>query len=549
MAVALSLSFAFSGFAVMTGRNWLLYLAVASWLPFLLGLLAPQQMETIGSQWAAKFSLVFALSYYAGFSQLWVFGFIFYGLTYLLMLLLRVAPVRSILWHVPATLLGLALAAPLLYVQLDFAKDVDRVFSIGSEGVGIPLESFPAMIVPPPLIPVKHPEYTEDYGYGQYYYLNLVYAASLIVAILALPWFRPSRSFLGNNVLFVTALVALALVLGAESPLPLIKWLSAAPWLCKFRDPWRYYAIFEIFAMFAGALLLDRLLAGLRQAMFWRWSASAIILALMFHSVSLSKPTWQCVLNLASPGNPYPSLPAKLTDLMESCTSTTAFPNRIAEPYPQAQFSEAVRTEEAFSGMTSNMPSVWSIYSFNRYNTLTWFHHFAKPLFDQYNKHPTEAYRAYGIRWIVRHLKGPYLPEFVQDLGPPREFDNLQVWEVTNPCPLAFDEQKPTTPLPVSFSLRGVDADVHDVFPNGGNLVVNVLAWPNFRVFADGARISSRPDTWGRIVAAVPPGATRVQAIYTPPLAKGGVAASVLAVVAAVIWIGLVKLERTQKQA
>lgn len=539
MAAAVSLCFALSGFVIITGRAWIVYLAAATWLPYFLGLLAPRQQNSITWRWGFTFALVLAISYYTGFSQIWVFALLFYGATLLLMLLLGVVPFRAVVWHMPAGLFGLALLAPLLYVQMDFAKDVVRIFETERVGPGIPDSAFLAMLVPPPLIRARAPEHVVNDVWGQYYYLNTVLALALCALAATGLLLRPSRSFLRSNVLFLIALVALFLALGLSSPVPVITWLSHVPWLCKFRSPWRYYAIFELFAMFAGALAIDRFLSGLRRAALWRGCAAGIILLFAFHALALPKPVF-----LPAPALPYPPLPARIDQIAQDCKQTTTLPQRLAGPYPQTQYTQWMHAKDAFDGLTGNLPSVWGILSFNRYNTLTWFHAFARPYYTKYNKQPADTYRAYGIRWIVRHKEQEVKSRFVESLGAPEEFGNLQVWEVKDPSPMAFSTENPSTPLPVHFSLRGVAVDTQEAFVKGGRLVMNVLAWPNFRVYADGNPIAYKPDEWGRIVADVLPGSARVEAVYSPPFGKGMALALVLAGLGTLVLVALLKCQR-----
>lgn len=539
MAAAVSLCFALSGFVIITGRAWILYFAAATWLPFLLGLLAPRQQQSIAWRWGITFALVVPLSYYTGFSQIWVFALLFYGLALLLMLILRVIPFRAVVWHVPAALFGLALLAPLLYVQMDFAKDVVRVFETSGVGPGIPERAFLAMLVPPPLVRATAPEHVVNDVWGQYYYINPLYSLALCALAATGLLLRPSRTFLRNNVLFLMAVVALFLALGLNSPVPVIRWLSHVPWLCKFRSPWRYYAIFELFAMFAGALAIDRFLSKLPRAMLWRWCAAGVILLLTFHALSLPKPVF-----LPAPARPYPPLPARIAQIAADCKQTTARPQRLAGPFPQTQYTQWLHAKDAFDGLTGNLPSVWGILSFNRYNTLTWFHTFARPYYNKYNKYPAETYRAYGIRWIVRHKEQQVKSRFVESLGLPEEFGNLQLWEVKDPSPMAFSTENPSTALPVHFSLRGVEVDTQEAFAKGGSLVINVLAWPNFRVYADENPVAYKPDEWGRILADVLPGTARIEAVYSPPFGKGMALALVLAGLGTLALVGLLKWQR-----
>ncbi len=543
MALALALCFMLSGFILTTGRNWIDLVSISSWIPFAFGgLLAPRQLHTIGFRWVVTFAVIFGLSFHSGFSQIWVFVYLFYGVTFLLMLMLRVAPIRAVAWHIPAALLGLALIFPLLYVQMDFAKDSERVFTGGTAIAGIPHAAIPAIVVPPPLIKIGHPIYsTRPKIFGQYYYSNTLYIAALLVLLAALVGLQPSRSLLGNNVLCLSAVVAFLLVLGSGSPVPLVQALASMPWLNKFREPFRYFPIFQILAMFSGALVIDRLLTGLRRAAVWRWLVSGAIVALVFYGVWQPKPTFS-----QPQAHPYPSLPASLDHVVKGSSSSTEFPQRVANPNGNRNGAGwNFKAADSYTMLWANVPAVWGLLSFNRYNQITHFHTFSSPYFEKYLERPIEADRAYGIKWLVLHVASPFSDrKFLEGLGAPRTLGNLKVWEVENVAPMAFAVRQPLKPYPVKFSTRGVIVDFGpERFQFDNPFVINVLAWPRFRVYADGKPLNYRPDEWGRIVADVPAGTHQLEAVYSPPLGEGLIGSLVLALAAGILWMGFARWE------
>ena len=98
----------------------------------------------------------------------------------------------------------------------------------------------------------------------------------------------------------------------------------------------------------------------------------------------------------------------------------------------------------------------------------------------------------------------------------------MNVWEVPDPAPLAFAERDPRAGLPITFSARGavVALDLHGS-AEPEKIVVNVLGWPRFRAFADGALVPWTADEWGRMVVSVHARTRTLEVVYSPPWREG----------------------------
>lgn len=543
-ALAVGLCYTLSCVILIQGRVWANQM-VAAWLPLLLGLLAPRQLRCISGRWVLTFVAVTGLSFHAAHVQVWFFSFLFYGLLLAALLIARLAPLRAIAWHVTAALLGIATVLPVLFVQMDFTKDVERSFPEGQGNlnmVGVPYAGVLAAIVPPPLIEAGHPFWPETPDlFGQYYYVNTVYALAALLlgaALLGMPW---SRRIVGNNLFFFFLVLALLLSLGENSPVPINQWLAKLPWVCKFREPYRYYVFVNLFALFAGALVLERVLAGLRREKFWRCVVAGAAIVFALYAAVLPKPVL-----CHAPAKPYPPLPQGFDDIVKGSAMTSEFPQRSTGPFPQNEGTQwSTYNPGGYDGLTANIASAWGLLSMSRYSTITWYHRFSYPLFQKYNAHLVEAFRAYGVKWHIRNAPAEYDPKTVEALGTPRKLDKLQVWEVNDPCPMAFCPEQPSHAFPIHFSVQGARVDFQEEdFRKGGRLRINILAWPRFKVYADGKLVPHMPDEWGRIALQVPPGTLRIEAIYSPPLRAGILLATASALLGFLVWVVLAAWER-----
>lgn len=544
LAAAASLAFTFSGFLIITGRSWFIFLAAAAWFPWILGFCAPALLRRASWKWAVGLGFVLGSSFHACFSQIWIYAVLFAGLLILTLLMGGVISFRNALWTAPALVLALAIALPLAYVQMDFAKDVSRSFADGNNLTGVPNRALLSMLVPPPLITADHPQGwgggLNNGKYGPYYYAGALFNWSCALLLASITAFRGPRSLYGRNALLIITLLALCISLGLSSPVPLAEWMAELPWFEKFRQPWRYFVFFNLFCCMAGAVVCERVARRFRAPRTAQWVIAGAAILLVCHSMFLPLATfWR------RPVHSYPPFPPALADLLEQGGPAASARSRSAAPFLQYEYTYWSKFPDMPISLTGNFASIYEVMSFNRYNTLTWAHAFSRPLFDRFNQEPFAAYRAYGIRWIFRHphMTGPARDRFIAGLRDAGTVGGMMVWEVPDPAPLAFAERDPQASLPITFSTKGavVQRDP-STSAEPGTVVVNVLGWPRFRAFSDGEMVPWSADEWGRMVVRVPAGGRVVEVVYSPPW-REGIALGLVALVASIItaW-GLTKL-------
>jgi hypothetical protein len=528
LATAAGLCFASSGFFLSIGRGWMNYFCQASWLPWLAGVVAPNLMRHPNIKWFLGAGAVIGLSFHAGFIQIWVYGLAFAAIIVFILAATRVVPPRAILRFIIACLLGLAIAAPLLWVEADFSAAVARHFD-GHERA-ISWSALAAMLIPPRFMTMKSPLDWGAAGEGQFYYSGTILVAAWLLLGVAPLAFRWNRRIIAQNVLSLCAVIAFLFCLGDKSPLPIAVWASHLPVFDKFRYVWRCFAFVTIFTSLGGALCLERLCSASRFARYWRWILSGATILLVAYSMNMPRsPLYRW------PGKPYPPLNPEFRALLQSDQPHGI--QRSMAPLRLNEYANWYKIYDYPATLLANTPTLYEVPSFNKYNTITWWHPFSGALFQKFNANPQLACKAYGIRWLVRHPQIGLDEDFIKGLGAPAIVGGMQVWEVKDAAPMAFPLAHPATSYHAEFSAKG--ATVHfegEGYAYGEPFVINVLAWPRFHVYADGKEIAKLPDEWGRIVATPPPGTKRLEAVYKSPWGQGIAIGLALMLLSAAGW-------------
>jgi len=550
LAAAIALSYILSGYALIAGRCWINMLNAMAWLPLVFGALAVLKNGPVTWKWAGATGLVIGIFFHSGFVQIWVYALMFFGVVLGVFVLTGEVPWRRSLWVIPAILSGIALAAPLLYVQMKFAADIVRVTS-GYSSQGLGFKYLLAILAPHPLVEMRHhlgwgnkyPEYM-----SHLYYSGTVFFFFVSFGLIRLAVIPKSKKAFTENIWLFCALAALLFSFGDKA----LMWalLSKLPWFGKFMHPERFLALFNFFIALGGGIVIQGLLGGRRGRRYGEIVIAGLVAAAMLYHVTQARPAFWFFED-----RPYPSLtreqqttflggdplrPQRMATLTPMEDSPLRYPN-----LPQYTLS-----------LDLNFATVYSILSFDAYDPLSWCHAFCiNHLFKNLGEHPRAIddfhaaaaaesrnrlplCRAYGIRWLTvfRPLASIYAPYFPRE-GQVTETPVSYIWTLPGVCPLAFAEADPGTAFPIRFDGRGATVDVRrqgvaTSCPRGGPFIINILAWPDFRVYADGTPIAFTPDDWGRMRIDVPPGVSTIEARYSPPWAIGFGLGALLAVLA-----------------
>jgi hypothetical protein len=527
LTLAAACAYSLSGYTLIVGRSWGGTLLTLAWLPLYIGAVAPLTQRRVTWRWIVGFGLVVGLSYHSAFVQFWVYILLFTALAIGVLWLAGFLRFSNALASAIGVLLGLGIAAPLLYVQMTYGADVER--SVANEG--FPFAALIGALLPYPLVKLGHPlgagwgDFYLEYM-GHFYYAGTLFAGVTLLLIPILAACFWSRKVIARNIWILCAALALILALGDKAGLWHV--LVSLPWLNKFRMPWRLYIFFNLFAAMGGAIFLQRLFATLKRRVPCEIAAAALVIILMAYNVVMAKPTFYTFGD-----KPYPAPSPEMAPLLESAASAT--PQRAASLMPMRRVPMRSRYPNYALSLEQNFASIYGIPAATGYDPLVWLHPFCNQYLSRILKDRQAAYRAWGVRWAVLYGRSA-LRLRQQDYPELRAFKganstNLFLWDVDKPAPLAFPVARPQEAFPIAFSAQGVRVDLAN-FPEGGPFVVNILAWPDFKATADGKPIEFQPDDWGRMRLEIPAGTTTLEARYAPPWGKGFLVAAVVLVVA-----------------
>ncbi len=363
----------------------------------------------------------------------------------------------------------------------------------------------------------------------------------------------------GNVWLFSAALMLMISLGPAGIAWPL---MSKLPIVSKVNNnPFRALPYFNIFAVLAGGIIVERLLRPLRHSRRWELAIVSVVALLMLYHASIARPAL-----FAYGDKPYPALPKEMADLLDS--------TRPTESHRVIGVSQRKCTQPGLAlAMVHSFPSVYSVLSYYGDDPLV----ASKPLFSAGYKRmsddPLAAAQAYGIRWLLVHKDVMEIYDFYKHpdklkpeeiakrnpeeffithgVGSPPPYNRIfeplyqhsrqvlsypevEVREIEGPCrPLAFCESAPDVALPIQLSGRGAKVDLGGL-SQGGPVVVNFMAWPHMTAKVDGQPVPAGPDEWGRLRVMVPAGAKTLEVRYTPPWAKGMLFGAAIALATAV---------------
>lgn len=547
LALCVALSFVLCGYLCVYTRGWFYMAPVALWTPLLLlCLYRLTDAVPLTPRWVLATGLVIGAYFHAGNAQMWSYTLLLCGLLVSLWHYGgRVAKGR-LLWLLPALLLGLAIAAPLLIAQSAEVAQIDRSADF-KQGT---LKGLLAFLLPAPLIDTPHPSIqpgVEDiwphlYHFAPLYFCGPVFLGLGLLALLSLPFLRWGRRLVGANAWLLCAGIALLLSFGEDGGLAQI--LAHLPVFNKFQHWWKFLPFVALFSALGGGLMVERWLSQSVNRLPERLLATIIPL-LLGYNAALSKP----VMWIAD--KPYPALPQEIQNLVLN-------PN---EPLGRGlTLAPWKRDHRGFVfSMAQNFSTLYRLPMFEGYDPLVK----ATPLNQQANGHifpspelshgnslftpglpkdAVEALQHYGVRWVfmtdgvkarehlllIQALVGKVILRYQQP--------QLGIAELPGSDPLAFPEGNPAMALPITLTANGVAVDLQG---QQGPVVVNFLARERLHAFTDGTLTPIQPDSWNRVRAEIPAGAKTLTLRYEPDWRKGFVLGGILIALALGILVRL----------
>lgn len=590
LAATVGTCFAVSGFFLIAGRSWYYMTPTATWMPIVVGLLARLPGRTVGWKWVLAMGFALAALFHAGNAQMWCYALVMMCACLAIWLWCRTISWSQMVPAISSLLLGIALAMPLLIPQYHETTGLRRV---AGDGVLVPYLG--SLFLPYPLAKADHPGMNETPNFdhmGQLYYAGTVFsvvAALGMLAMLAMHW---NRRLVAANVWLPLAWVALLFALGRIGGLWYL--LAKFPPFSGFEHPFKFIPFVSLFMLLGGALLLERLLRHSKRR-HWEWAVCTVAVLCMGYHVWLSIPSF-CdygfrpypnlpaelqairddprqgrILAIGPRRNLAPEYGLSLMHQMPTVWGLDALAGYDPLVGRSPRFSAVVDklyapltnagTQLELGSVEMGLPAPTSeIESQSQFKQAL---HSAPTDDESLRAHSarTDAscglttLRTYGVRWVMVYC-GPNQPHVgaegnnhywkleptdEQLVAAVKETGRLVVhrpefciYELADPTPLAFMNDRSETPLPIHSSSRGMTIDTANL-PSGGDVVVNVLANPYLKPYADSQSIPIAVDAWGRIVVHLPPTARQLSFVYRPPWLAGALCGAFLAACAAAL--------------
>ena len=552
LAMCAGLSFVLSGYMVVYTRGWFYMAPVALWMPLLLiCILRLKNQKPITWRWAVGTGLVIGAFFHAGNAQMWTYALLLSAAAALLLYLSGQISRTRILWTLPALLIGLAIAAPLLIVQSAEVAHIERSADY-KHGL---LPGIAAMLLPAPLVNAPHPGLEPGletiwpglYHFSPLYYCGPVFLGIGLFALASLLFLRWPRRLLGTNVWLLCGGIALWFGMGEDGGLAQL--FALLPVFNKFQHNWKFLPFVALFFALGGGLIVERLLRTVksaRSAYIGELGLSVLLTSLLIYNAAVSQPV------LSFGDKPYPELPAKMRSVLFD-------PNERQQR--AMAFAPWYRLEPGFVfSLSQNFSTVYTMLVLEGYDPLVE----ATPLNTKiknqiyprsilgkpsatFNPAPpqdqVQVLRAYGVRWVIvtDGTLGSRTLTLLQAISPHLSArlhgPNIQVLELKGSDPLAFVADGSHKDLPIVYDAHGATIDVKSLGGNGERVVVSLLARERMRAFADDKPLPIHSDEWNRIVVDVPPGSQSLQILYQPDWRKGFLLGGLLILSAAGIML------------
>lgn len=533
VAAAAALCCALSGWALIASRSWYYVSPVFVYVPLMIVCVAKLlRPRSNGWRWIAGTALVIGLFFHAGNVQFWVYGLMFLWTAILILLWTRDVTWTDALRALAATLIGIAIASPVLVAQFLQTRNVERIMSpYRGEFSGAWL----ALIIPGPWI---HEYSGSDWIDPLWRSGSLIFYSGTTFVVLAalllacMLFYHYPRLVIGRNVWVFCAAIALLAAMGQMG----ILWpiMLNIPLLSKFRFPLKFLAFFDIFAVLSGSLVCERVLRK-----FWHRKWMDIVLTL----VTVSFVAASCMYFLPSWYSygikPYPNghgVVQHLSDVSEARYRVLSVAHIRS------------RSSDYWESMPLNLASVYQLPSLFGYDPLVGLDPAFEDFDREFERDPLDQLQRYGVAYalVSNDIFCPHFSGYrnswnlerdislsknalkrVMELPAVFHDDSITVYQLSKPSPLAFSNQAPLTPLPLKLRSDGLDVDAASV-GEGGKITLNFLWSANMRAAADGKRVLVSSDGFNRIVLVIPQGAKHITVRFSPPWGIGFIAGGIL---------------------
>ena len=343
----------------------------------------------------------------------------------------------------------------------------------------------------------------------QMYYSGTIFCLATYLGFGMLLAYRGRRGLLGRNLWLLCAGFALLISLGK----PGIVWavMKDVPLLDKgSNNPFRAMPTFNMFAILAGAVMIERLLHVARRPRVFEIGIAVGVALLMLYHCCLAKSSFYLFAD-----QPYPPMPPAMARLLT--------PHDSREQGRCISVAPIVSSAPGFPlSLSRGFAAQYSALSFDGYDPLVESRPEHLHSLERMYHDPLGAARAYGIRWLLidRAIEKP-LPNILPHEGmiPNQELlkplysasrralllPEVEIRELPDPQPIAFAQDTPQIPLPLTLHGTGAVVDLSSR-ASGGPVIVNFIDWPDMAAYVDGHSAPIEADEWGRVRAMTPAG-------------------------------------------
>jgi hypothetical protein len=472
---------------------------------------------------------------------MWAYGLTFFCVAIAISLFAKRVSPRRALWVLPAFLLGLALAAPMLLAQLGETAKIKRIGGLGQSIAG----AFPHLFLPLGSL-VAHPDVwglTQHSNRGEMFYIGFPFILATALGILLLAAtallcrsdLKSLRALAGNNIWLICAALAWILSLGHRGVLWSL--MANLPVFDKFNVPAKFLGFLVLFSVIAGGTIIERIFRD--HANVPTILASAVTMLLLVH-VSLATASFY---NYS--GRPYVPLPDQFAKVFRTHPT-----QRVLAIGPDRSIDADTTTS-----LRNNYATVERVMTIEGYDPLVATRPEDRAAMRRFETDLVAAAEAYGTRWVVVD-EGGFASRFSRDenawsletTAPEMEhhFAGLRpelrlvawvpgysLYELPDAAPFAFLEGSPRVSLPVDVSWSGLHVDTRGI-PANSRVVLNVAGRPWMNVSSGMShRIAWNSDQWGRVSFVLPADAQGISLEYLPPWEQGFKASLILLFIAA----------------
>ena len=530
LAALAGASFVLSGWFLIAARSQMTFAPLAVW-PVALAWSLQQFAERRRPSW--RWTILTALSigffFHAGHSQMWVYGMLFYAAGLGVYGVAGRLNWRNVAQAIPAMVVGLGIAAPLLILQA-----IEGTSSARGGAYGDRIEFLHMLLPLGSLLPRPAGLGSGGYQYfcEMYYSGTLLQALSFLALLLGVTRFavrrstmREFRAWLGDHAWVALFGVAVLFGLGSKGLL----WTAFAqlPIFDRFRWPIKFAYFCLLYSTIGGAILAERWFTRRPRL---QYPVLAAVAALLLFHVHLSRTSWYDFAD-----RPYPQTPPLMAAAVHQPDGRllTRWGSMDRSPLPGY-----------YNTLPLDFATQAGAYAIGGYDTFVEGALPARRVRYKFWNDPVAAARAYGVKWVaadrtLTHPEASANPVFslmdtasigniraiqaVQDAGTlAGAGEGVTLHRLEGADPLAFVEGDPKRPLGYEMTPEGMVVDTAGAHA-GEMIVCNIVMRPWLK-----AAVPLGADEWGRVRFRVGAPGDRVAVLYRPPWGATLVAGALL---------------------